>query len=328
MVLSAFVGSFVVLQQSRGFSFAGGSGGDLVRVVAAARKAPVGMLVSPGRTYAAFTIPEAAPDFFRQLLNLRAGLARGSKEGLGLSPKAWPKDLYFLEDRARYSTGARPKPVKIVLSGGKATIAATESPVAVDELAQVAWTKPVRIHWFYEDAALWLDAKAAPEPEVVQTIAESLGASFRETKEEYVLGFDPRAYRARAIETLASMLSVERDLTLVAITAFTQEALRLVNDRELTALFAPRPEEAARKVARQVQVYSPRLANLARAKLYRTFQVVDGKTVSPSLEPVWEHHKRYVNWSLPPLVELSQSGRFGTVLRGTDYDGKPFQVLF
>ena len=308
------------------FAFKGGDANALVHEVALARKVPVCLLATPQKVYPAFTIGSQAPEDFRRVLNLRAGLATNTKTGLGLSPKAWPVEAYFLAERPRYVQSVAPKSPKFSRSGDRLTLVTPDAPIDVDGLRELRWSKPLRTHWFYRDLAVWVEARAASEFELLRTIAESVGATFHEDPKGYSFEYDPKSYRNRGVETLGETArNVGPEVASRA--KFTQEALRHLDDVSLRNLFEPSREAAIRKPDPKVPVDTPLLKRLAYDRLAITFGLVDGKSTKPGLQAVWEHHRKYVDWTLPPLVGLSQSGWYDAILRGTDLDGKPFQVL-
>lgn len=81
---------------------------------------------------------------------------------------------------------------------------ATQSNESVDpaKLDEVKFSKPVKVHWFYDQVPVSINVKQMPEREFLTYLAKGIGARFLETPKEFRIDFEPSAMRNRIAKTI------------------------------------------------------------------------------------------------------------------------------
>lgn len=74
----------------------------------------------------------------------------------------------------------------------------------VKSLSDMKWSKPLTVHWFYEDLRCFCNFEQVPEARFLQMVARSVGATFRENPRGYFLELNPSEAQRRAYATMSS----------------------------------------------------------------------------------------------------------------------------
>lgn len=302
--------------------FPGGSANDLCAHLATETKRPVVVVKSTSASIGPFQYDPADVDSINRALRAKAALE------LTAGSHVIVHDGLVLMSRMAKPPLEKPITPKWVLpnvENGKVTLE-TKGQEALDpmELDKVKFSKPVKVHWFYEKTPVSAQLSQLPEREFLTYIAKGIGARFSETEKEFKLSFDPSAMRNRLIKTVGILRDLgmkrperseegENDPMATIRPDFVRALLTDASLGELTDAFATpeskvhlrlRPNGRAIKVASEV--LDTYLVNTAKGR--GTFKTPAGEFILP-LKP---------DTSKPMTATLS--AKLGSSFKLTVYD--------
>lgn len=90
------------------------------------------------------------------------------------------------------------------ITDGKVTFATKETErLDLFKLSET-FSKPLKVHWFFESTALSVQVKDMPETEFLTYIAKAVGGRFTNAPKEFRIDFDPDEVKTRVSKTLTS----------------------------------------------------------------------------------------------------------------------------
>lgn len=127
------------------------------------------------------------------------------------------------------------------------------------------FSKPLRVHWFFESFRVSVDARGLTETEFVTRLARGLGGRLQNSPTEYSIRLDPSEVRSRLRRTIAAMPSSQGNAVIAARLNLTLAAVDLANNAQL--------EEALAAPGSSVNLSAPlnSAAGTAAANLLRTY---------------------------------------------------------
>jgi len=308
-----------LLLAPQGFSFAGGSPGELVeRLHSFGGRPVVAMLSAP--SYSGTTTETSDPIEAKPVIARKLKLAV-PKFTWGFGDSAYPEPFALTQHRHMYGNwiaqGATG--VELKASEGVVTAKVLSRPVPLSAIESLEFKKQITIHWFYRPAPIYALAEKADERLFLETAAEAVGAKAVHRETGTKIEFDPSEYRQRMRATLADLIEKLPDDSAIGLSArFTHEALALVSNRALAEAFETEGADANATYSHSIP---PRLRNLVIRSVTRRFAGSDGTAV------VWGEISNGLDLRTARF-KVTQKGLFEVRVLGKGSDGKPFQVVF
>jgi hypothetical protein len=210
--------------------FPGGSANDLTAHLAESTKQNVVFAASTLDTIGTVSYdPQDLKDISRKLrmrkIQIAAGVNLILNDGMILPARVTDEPEYCRQpDWLQMSTRN--------IQDGKVTLA-TKGKDRLDpmSLAKVPFSKPVKVHWFYEGLPVAVNVREMPEADFLKYMAKAVGAKLFIGAKEYRLDFDPDEVRKRTINLLSSWMA-NREFVV-----YWQET------EEIDRIWQPKPEE-------------------------------------------------------------------------------------
>lgn len=282
------------------FVFPGGDDSALAGAIADFSKKPVFLLAAPGRVWKPTSFRVKNYDIPKRLLAARVGLSLPETVAWGFSGLAIPK--FFLQKQnirlytAAFKTAA---PTDADSRPGLFAIRTTSTGVfALEDIARMKLSKPLRWHWFFDSARLAADVRGSSELDMLTSLAAALGAKLVEDKESYFLDFSPRAFRARVKFLAMEARSVREE----ADAAYMSLLVQNLSDRQLIKLYSDPGGSIQVPIAWQSPLHQ---------SVMRRFQATyegDNRLMTENLRSTYELIKQEVDFSKAPIGELRADG--------------------
>lgn len=290
------------------FAFPGGDDSALAREIATFSKKPVFLLAAPGRKWKPTSFQVKNYDVPKRLLAARVGLSLPETEAWGFSGLTIPKFFLMKQNIGIYTSALKTSaPLDADSRPDFFTIRTTSSGVfALDDIARMKLSKPLRWHWFFDSARLAADVRGASELDMLTSLAAALGAKLVEDKESYFLDFSPRAFRARVKFLAAEARSPleEADATYMSL------LVQNLSDKQLFKLYSAPEESVQVPIAWQSQLH------MAAMRRFRVTYEGEGGPVSENLQATYEFIKKDVDFSKAPIGELRADGVASAIFYG------------
>lgn len=279
------------------FEFQGGNDSDLVAALANQLEKPCILLASPdGGNWKKCKMPSYDDKDFQRLIKFHIGLEVSLQYDGGVAPSAWPWGLVHKVKEAPYVNGFKVKPKdSITLSDDRITFQTRgDEALSINDLLAMKFSKKLRIHRFYRTAFLRMSVKNASEQVFLKTLATALGARLTESKDEFFLDVDEKAYRRRAIAAWKMEAARQRsanDEVLYADAAYMVEMLSRTTDQTIKKAF--KDESRDKSIGTQFRKGTPvyklaydRVNAFVRNSAGTTTRDAFRRVVDPD-QPVW-----------------------------------------
>lgn len=180
--------------------FPGGSANDLCAQLATETKRPVVVVKNSIANIAPFQYDPADLDSINRALRSKVAMELTAGSDVIVHDGRIPAQRL---GSTRFEKPLTPKWVLPKIEEGKVDLQ-TAGQEALDpaELEEAKFSKPLKVHWFYEKTPVCIQASKLPERDFLTFIAKGVGAKFIETHKEFRLDFDPSAMRNRMIKSV------------------------------------------------------------------------------------------------------------------------------
>lgn len=180
--------------------FPGGSANDLCAQLATETKRPVVVLKNSTPNIGAFQYDPADLDSINRALRSKVAMELTVGSDVIVHDGRIPARRL---GSTRFEKPLTPTWVLPKVSEGRVDIQ-TKGQEVLDpaELDKAKFSKPVKVHWFYEQTGVCVQASNLPERDFLTYVAKGVGAKFVETEKEFRLDFDPAAMRNRMIKSV------------------------------------------------------------------------------------------------------------------------------
>lgn len=233
----------------------------------------------------------------------------------GFSGITYPKDFFVKQWSNFYVDGFKTeKPVNLDERPGFFSLRTSPGSVyTLEDIALLKLKKPLRRHWFFDNARLAADIQGASEPEMLRALASALGAKFTESKESYLLDFDPRVLRGR----LRFFASEATSASERADAVYLYQIVSSLSDKQLSSLYS--------SPSGRIEFRVPWLGPVHRAALER-FRVTYEEPETPLSESrmtTYRYLIENIDFSMPISAELRADGVVSAIFFGV----KPKQFI-
>jgi hypothetical protein len=219
------------------FAFEGGNDFALCVKVAEASKAPVAILAEPNRVWKRTHFEYRSKADLASRLQKSLGLRRGESGGVLCS--AWPLGTgytwYWEGYRTRFEP---PKGLERRVDGLLSISTAGKEALSLSDLSRLGLSKTVTWERFFDRVRLRMFANAAKESDILECIAEAIGARIEEQGTTIKFVIDPKEYKRRSVAMWNSVLKNPENSFEAANARYAIALLPLCSERLISRAFA------------------------------------------------------------------------------------------